>query len=703
MFVQGHQTSIVKFRFSPDGRDPINARLDWGRVLSSADLHPASLPDENILCVKKLVAIAPSPMHQRFIDTDWQQLVRGSLSDMAARAERLSAANPASDADAIIFLNLSALMACLARDWCAGNVRARWWWRALLRNDDTFWTTWVKNPEHIPAAMTHLARANGLIEFAAAITEPEARTLTRRVVEAFALHTLGEVFEWSMAQETSTQDQPERSKTNQVWRGADLEALSTQVSAPWQEVLPGPAANSLPLPQQLFVGLVLMIHRAPSLVRTQRFALDVARWHRQQLQAESELIEADRSDAQARSSRVAQVRDLASPEVREAPIEIVSNQDQKELAAKSELSQSGPNGTDHFEHVAATGSEIHDLSNSGLGSIEVPEASAEQTVQNPPPILTYELLSDLPKERSITPPQPAAIVSEHEIDEVRFVSTEYEVEDLTVLAEAHVESMTSPSLETEAFADVEIETNLGGFFYLINFALHLDLYGDFTRPAEAGIELNIWDFVSLIGSELTGDMFGTDPIFDLLAMLAGREQQAPAGENFEPSDDWRIPVEWLSAFDAKGVWTWNVIDDRLRVCHANGFQVVDLRIESSEVEAQLTRELEPYRNLFVGIKQTDLQNDAANCELRTSRAVQLWLSRLMPYLRARLRAALGAGAPEDLGPYVCRQNAVVRASEMRVDVFFNLCDHPIELRLAGLDRNPGWVPAAGRFISFHYN
>ena len=36
------------------------------------------------------------------------------------------------------------------------------------------------------------------------------------------------------------------------------------------------------------------------------------------------------------------------------------------------------------------------------------------------------------------------------------------------------------------------------------------------------------------------------------------------------------------------------------------------------------------------------------------------------------------------------------------DLTLSLADLPIELRLAGLDRDPGWVPAAGRYIAFHF-
>jgi len=38
----------------------------------------------------------------------------------------------------------------------------------------------------------------------------------------------------------------------------------------------------------------------------------------------------------------------------------------------------------------------------------------------------------------------------------------------------------------------------------------------------------------------------------------------------------------------------------------------------------------------------------------------------------------------------------------RLDLHFSLAGHPLEIRLAGLDRDPGWVPAAGRTIAFHY-
>ena len=50
-----------------------------------------------------------------------------------------------------------------------------------------------------------------------------------------------------------------------------------------------------------------------------------------------------------------------------------------------------------------------------------------------------------------------------------------------------------------------------------------------------------------------------------------------------------------------------------------------------------------------------------------------------------------------------RELVEIETTSARVDAHFSLAKHPIELRMAGLDRDPGWVPAGGRSIYFHYD
>ena len=82
--------------------------------------------------------------------------------------------------------------------------------------------------------------------------------------------------------------------------------------------------------------------------------------------------------------------------------------------------------------------------------------------------------------------------------------------------------------------------------------------------------------------------------------------------------------------------------------------------------------------------------------------LERWLLRLIPYLRARLGLALSLDAEEDLSTLLFRHGARVHLSEAHLDIVLSLEQLPVAIRLAGLDRDPGWVAAAGRFIAFHF-
>lgn len=82
-------------------------------------------------------------------------------------------------------------------------------------------------------------------------------------------------------------------------------------------------------------------------------------------------------------------------------------------------------------------------------------------------------------------------------------------------------------------------------------------------------------------------------------------------------------------------------------------------------------------------------------------SLQAWLAELMHTLRPRLRLALGVEA--EAVPNFLRAQARIRTTATRLDAFFSLAELPIAIRLSGLDRDPGWVPAAGRTIAFHFD
>ncbi|MGH2497397.1 MAG: hypothetical protein ACRDIV_22075 [Ktedonobacteraceae bacterium] len=273
----------------------------------------------------------------------------------------------------------------------------------------------------------------------------------------------------------------------------------------------------------------------------------------------------------------------------------------------------------------------------------------------------------------------------------------------------------------KGFQDGGIKTAFGGIFYLINLGLFLDLYGDFTTPLQPGLALSMWDFVALLGQQMLGQSLQADPVWSLLASLSGRQEEEAPGYAFEPLEQWRVPVTWLRAFpaqDNEGSWLWYVEDGRLRVLHPAQFLLLDVPLETLDPLQQLKREMQGYSDLqgqgtpqlskgraplFPDDRLLPCGRLAVNSFAGDVSPLLLrWLRWLMPYIYARLQRALGLAETEDPSRVLCLHSASISVTMTHVDILLALKDLPVEIRMAGLDRNPGWVPAAGRFIAFHF-
>lgn len=173
------------------------------------------------------------------------------------------------------------------------------------------------------------------------------------------------------------------------------------------------------------------------------------------------------------------------------------------------------------------------------------------------------------------------------------------------------------------------DTRYAGLFFLLNVALSLGLYGDFTQPRTPGLPLSPWQFLRAAGQALGGRAARTDPLFDwLIAMDPSPPPRTP------------LPAGW-----------------------------------------------QPPPGCAVALAPPL----AAPTSLRA-----LW-----PLVRARLALALGL-PPAQAVATTLRLPAQVRARAGRVDVHASLAHLPLAVRLAGLDRDPSWLPAAGCDIRFHF-
>jgi hypothetical protein len=242
------------------------------------------------------------------------------------------------------------------------------------------------------------------------------------------------------------------------------------------------------------------------------------------------------------------------------------------------------------------------------------------------------------------------------------------IPDVTVQG-PHVVDLVACEKTIEAFARAipsSIHTAFGGIFFLLNVALRLKLYADFTCPRGENLELDVWDFLYLLGERFVSPEQHADPVFDLLTKLSGRTTGQEPGEHFDPPDNWRVPPEWLDAFPEPVAEQEVLCEGRRQLRHPAGFLV---------------------------------SNEACGANIQSTKPLQRWLNWITAYIEARLERALGR---EDAAQFLCSVPARVDFTPAHVDVTYPLDLHPVEIRTAGLDRDPGWIPAAGRFVAFHF-
>jgi hypothetical protein len=53
--------------------------------------------------------------------------------------------------------------------------------------------------------------------------------------------------------------------------------------------------------------------------------------------------------------------------------------------------------------------------------------------------------------------------------------------------------------------------------------------------------------------------------------------------------------------------------------------------------------------------------------------------------------------------WVVRRAALIGVTRTHIDVYFSLDQVDVRIRRLGLDLNPGWVPALGKVVIFHYD
>jgi hypothetical protein len=227
----------------------------------------------------------------------------------------------------------------------------------------------------------------------------------------------------------------------------------------------------------------------------------------------------------------------------------------------------------------------------------------------------------------------------------------------------------TPSPPSQARADTDtaplegFASDFAGLFFLLNAFLAMGLYPDFTNSSDAALELAPTRLLDRLALHWFGSPYGGDHLHKALAAIAA-DPPLP--------DRWQVKPAWLEAFAGEGEATMVTTSRHHTRWHPAGFPLAD----------------EPLRKRDGRRKRGQRQDPSAR-----------WLRCLSLYLDARIRRATDDPA---LGLSSLAMPGHCRIGADRIDIDLALADLSLPLRLAGLDRDPGWLPAEGRAIAFHF-
>lgn len=627
----------------------MSERLHCSRILDSLDWSMSGLDPSAILCLRTLYDPLPRRWSGGRPTPQWREAFAQSLAAQVRHAVRPARETVGANTTAVLFADRSEFLACLAVDWLQGAASQSWWWKTLFPDGDiesAVGVAWSNHATAVPAALLRLADCNLAIRFLNAVQENTLRTISVRVGHTFGLR-LPEPKSPGLESNQESVDPADSRKNRVRWV---LDSLDSR------ELNSAQAAG-----RQLY-AVCHLLQSAPALVRSSEFPVVLESWslgpysptgHR----LSGEMAPATRPDEMPRV-----------PDSKPSPLQ---------------------------ELISIAGLVGQPL-DAGFQTEPEPLPMVSRDAQpygGQPPDLARTVNNRSKPDQPVEQSKTALIETGGPLSPKPIPATEVEANDPRFLP------LSEPVVEL-------FHTRWGGVFYLVNAALALELYADFTQPLRPGLQLPLWDFLALVGCHWIGSESDSDPLMPTLARLSGREPGEEPAAWFVPPDSWRVPLDWLKPFPEKSGWHWGVDGDRLQVLHPSGFIAWDEPLGLPETTHPPEQQLK--RRLFDMCAALNLDLASIHPTQRTVShrtpvtPLERWLKWLVPYLEARLARAIGGPKGGSIRDLLFRHSADVEVGADRVRVHFSLVNHPIELRIAGLDRDPGWVPAAGRTIVFLY-
>jgi len=486
-------TTIGTLRLLAAAADPHALRLRGGTVLGALDLQPPAMPEQSILCIRRLHDPLPGGIDLRSAAAPrpaaWEVAMRGAVGAAMRRAARPALGPVPASTEAVLFADRSELLACAARDVLRGALAVHWWWTHLLggeRSHAAVVREWTRAPAYVPAAVELLAAWREIAAFALTLAPSDAVRLLEAVLRAHALP----------APASHLVDALTAASAPLPMRPA------TEVAAPpWRTVVAdlAPVLTALPIEPRSFIAIALVLRRVPALARSERFVRESVAW------IESEK-RGDRSRGVPVSHRPVQTAATEPPAsgtvgaspptpLPSPPLPPGEGRHHPTLAAQTEMP---------FPPLPAVGREMGEGGQGG----EAP---------------TVPLAENLPD--AVAPEPTLPIDIEAAIDS-GFAGVFFLLN--VGIALGLYSDFTSP-------VQHGIDLNLWDFLALTGGALVIPPLPGGGRGWERGSG----------GEGPNGAAFQSDPVWPLLAALANRQEGEPPGAGFMPPDGQHLTA-WLA-------------------------------------------------------------------------------------------------------------------------------------------------------------
>ena len=229
---------------------------------------------------------------------------------------------------------------------------------------------------------------------------------------------------------------------------------------------------------------------------------------------------------------------------------------------------------------------------------------------------------------------------------------------------------------------VTLTSQFCGVLFLANLLRYQGFVADFGMRAGRNQGLAPFELIDGVGEAWFGREYLSSPLHRWLAGNAAQRWTHRCFSHHLTEIETITPRSCLAVRDGRHVTIW----------HREGFPLLDrVMARGSRLAVRLARTLGPQ-----ALRDGRLRK--ATAEQRLAHASRArWMSALARCLEHEMRRRVTEYAitADDL-----RLAGEVRIVDGQVTVRFNLAELPIAVRIAGLDRDPGWIVEEGRSLAF---